>query len=79
MPGLDAAPAVLRLSAACAALCTADASVDHEAAARLGASVPVAEAAAAVARAPGVRFPISFRRVPSSRSIRASADHFVRR
>ena len=69
MPGLDAAPGVLRLASACAALSAAEASVDAEAAARLGASVPVAEAAAAVARAPGVRFPISFRRAPPSAPI----------
>jgi hypothetical protein len=73
MPGLDAAPGVTRLAAACAALQTAEASGDAEAAARLGASVPVAEAAAAGARAPGVRFPISFRRAPPSRSSAARA------
>ena len=74
MPGLDAAPGVLRLAAACAAVRAAEAAVDADAAARLGASVPVAEAAAAVARAPGVRFPISFRRAPPARCMHISAS-----
>jgi hypothetical protein len=52
---------VARLAAACASLgADDDAGVDAAAAARLGSSVPLAEASAAVTRAPGVRFPVNF-------------------
>jgi hypothetical protein len=62
MPGLSAGEpsSAQRLHAACASLSAPEACIDAAACARLGASLPASDAADALSRAPGVRFPINF-------------------